>query len=666
MEEKNEEKKEVIVEGKSKFPIRYLLHLMPAVIAAFIIIAAIITNPLNLPQLLEIKAQEDTQEETQGKDRGKKSLKETEAPLEVADIAYTDGIYYGSGVGYAGKISVKVVVEDSKISQIELTEVEADDEAFVKKAKGVIEMIIATQMVEVDAVSGATYSSRGILEAVKNALFGEESQSAVEDKGNKTEEPEDVVGIGAPEGGYIDGTYYGEGRGFDGMIKVQVVIQDTQISEIEVVSYEGDGASYMESAKGVIAQVISTQSTSVDAVTGATYSSKGILQAINNALSQAIGDGSSSDGSEEEKPEEENGNKDRTPITPPSVSGKYKDGTYYGEGNGFAGKIKAEVVIAESKISSIELVEVEADNEPYISNAKGVIGMILQMQGTSVDVVTGATYSSNGIIEAVNAALRQALVSADEGETEVPKPEPETEEAKPPVNPVYPSEEYIDGKYEGTGEGFAGEIKVRVTIKKGRLEDIKVISIEADNEPFVTKAKAVIKTILALQRTDIDGITGATYSSEGIIEAVNSALSKAVKPKETDPLETETPETEIPEETETPEIQPSGADEVLRDGSYQIAVECEPDEEEDFMTYLLSLKVVIRDGRIAEITDVAGSGDDYISANTRFINKAVKGIVDTVINNQSIDGIDAVTGATCSSVAIIEAINQAIISAMQK
>lgn len=102
-----------------------------------------------------------------------------------------------------------------------------------------------------------------------------------------------------------------------------------------------------------------------------------------------------------------------TPETVGSVQepAAYKDGTYYGTGTGFAGNLKVEVVISGGKISNIQIVETN-DGSEYIQKASGVINQILGAQSTNgIDTVSGATFSSNGIIKAVRNALSQAAVT---------------------------------------------------------------------------------------------------------------------------------------------------------------------------------------------------------------------------------------------------------------
>ena len=84
--------------------------------------------------------------------------------------AVPDGEYEGKGVGYNGNIKVKVSVACGKITAIEILKTDDDEEYFYDAKKQVINAILEQQTTEVDAASGATSSSEGIMKAVKNAL----------------------------------------------------------------------------------------------------------------------------------------------------------------------------------------------------------------------------------------------------------------------------------------------------------------------------------------------------------------------------------------------------------------------------------------------------------------------------------------------------------------
>ena len=89
----------------------------------------------------------------------------------------------------------------------------------------------------------------------------------------------------AAAGQYTDGTYHGSGTGFrGGTTTVTVVVSGGKITEITVDSYEDDGPFFSRAYPAVTAEIIAAQSTDVDAVSGATYSSNGIMQAVADAL----------------------------------------------------------------------------------------------------------------------------------------------------------------------------------------------------------------------------------------------------------------------------------------------------------------------------------------------------------------------------------------------
>lgn len=83
---------------------------------------------------------------------------------------------------------------------------------------------------------------------------------------------------------------------------------------------------------------------------------------------------------------------------------------------------------------------------------------------------------------------------------------------------------YIDGTYTGTGQGFRGETKTEVTVENGNITDITIVSYEDDNEYFNRAKDAVISQIIENQDVKVDAVSGATFSSNGIMEAAADAL----------------------------------------------------------------------------------------------------------------------------------------------
>lgn len=90
--------------------------------------------------------------------------------VPVVQNKYKDGKFSGSAYGYDGNIYVTITINDDKITNIEATSDESDPWYFESCVQNVTSQIIASQSTSVDATSGATYSSEGIMAAVGQAL----------------------------------------------------------------------------------------------------------------------------------------------------------------------------------------------------------------------------------------------------------------------------------------------------------------------------------------------------------------------------------------------------------------------------------------------------------------------------------------------------------------
>ena len=216
------------------------------------------------------------------------SVYETESVQETDSGKYTDGVYTGSGDGYRGPITVRVTVENGSITDIEITS-SRDDSQYVSRAQdGIIPAILAAQSTDVSAVSGATFSSRGILRAVEDALSLEQPEqtetTAVEPTEPQTE-PQTETKMPSGVGSYTDGVYTGSGSGFRGTTTVQVTVENGAITDITVTSYDDDPQFFSRAKDSVIAAILSAQSVDVDTVSGATFSSNSIREAVADALS---------------------------------------------------------------------------------------------------------------------------------------------------------------------------------------------------------------------------------------------------------------------------------------------------------------------------------------------------------------------------------------------
>ena len=86
---------------------------------------------------------------------------------------------------------------------------------------------------------------------------------------------------------------------------------------------------------------------------------------------------------------------------------------------------------------------------------------------------------------------------------------------------------YKDGTYTGSAQGFGGAITVQVTLANDEITDIQVTSAPGEDSAYLSQGESVISSIISAQSTDVDTVSGATFSSTGIINAVVDALGKA-------------------------------------------------------------------------------------------------------------------------------------------
>lgn len=485
----------------------------------------------------------------------KKAKKANAGDIDLSKIK--DGTYEGQANGYRGLVKVSVTVKDHKITAIKVLS-NSDDAAFFSRASaGVIKSIIAKQSLKVDVVSGATYSSNGIIKAVKNALTGEEDKTTAKAAGASSAKSAGSVGKADESGTYKDGTFIGTASGYHGTVKVSVKIKKNKIKSIKVLENHDDAA-YFNRAKGILLPLmIKKQSTNVDAVSGATFSSNGIIKAVRNALSKAAVNESSNDNSDTDS----NGSTtkdEKKKDTTEKVTGTYKDGVYEGTGKGFRGNITVSVRIKHSKIVEIKLVKNEQDDPAYFNRAWAEIPYsIIAMQTANadkVDVVSGATYSSNGIMEAVRNALKKAIAKKDNTNSNTTDNNKNnsnnnnsnnnsSKDDNNKTDPVTPSEPSTDDEtiYTGSavcepdedGEDFdAYDLTLEVVVSSdGKVKGIQNIkwSDKSMQSWYKDAEKKIVPQLIANgldTSKNYDVVTGATCSSNALINAYKNAISK--------------------------------------------------------------------------------------------------------------------------------------------
>ena len=137
-----------------------------------------------------------------------------------------------------------------------------------------------------------------------------------------------------------------------------------------------------------------------------------------------------------------------------------------------------------------------------------ILGVLWQYQ--QVTLVRAAAVSQRkqeiAEVEAYNASVLQAQSAAQAEQTQ---------------------SGYRDGTYEGNAFGFSDVIRVSVTIQNGKMTDIAVLDASGEDKPYYKQALPLLDEMLDVQSAEVDTVSGATLTAEGLIGAVEDALGKA-------------------------------------------------------------------------------------------------------------------------------------------
>lgn len=298
----------------------------------------------------------------------------TEA-VASADVAqeqgrYADGVYTGSGTGFRGEVSSKVTVQNGKITDITILSYRDDSDYFGRAQSGVIGAILSSQTPQVNAVSGATFSSYGIMESVADALQLVEIKDAVAEQSESAEQNRS------------QGMKQREGEGF-----TMQPNGDSQNGERQ----HGDRSASENGTGGRGGHKHRTKN----------GGNPGNADQNRNSGRDRDQSGEPEQGTLTIDPETLPQETTETAEQPITVS----DGTYIGKGTGFRGETEVSVTVESGRITDITILSYR-DDERYFSRAENsMIEAILNNQSLRVNTVSGATFSSNGILEAVADAL---------------------------------------------------------------------------------------------------------------------------------------------------------------------------------------------------------------------------------------------------------------------
>ena len=290
-----------------------------------------------------------------------------------------------------------------------------------------------------------------------------------------------------------DGVYTGSGTGFNGPIEVEVTVEGGEITNVAVLSHsESEGISD-PAIEGIPADIVANNSTEVEVVSGATFTSDGIKAAVNDALNGEPGEGSVAvDPAGDEEDEEDAAEEIE------ASDAQYPDGTYEATVDGHNGPLTVVVTVEGNVITAVEVTEHEETEGLADPALEDVTAAIVARNATDVDVVSGATVTSEAIISAVEKALG--------------------------MGPKVKAAAYEDGVYEATVDGRNAPLTVVVTVEGNVITAVEVTEHEETEGLTDSALTDVPAAIVENDATDVEVVSGATLTSNAIMAAVDEAL----------------------------------------------------------------------------------------------------------------------------------------------
>lgn len=189
--------------------------------------------------------------------------------------------------------------------------------------------------------------------------------------------------------------------------------------------------------------------------------------------------------------------------------------------------------IAKLPQPGIELPLTAYGTVSFIHDWTGVAGLILvavhlALHAPWISAMTKKLFAAKrtrGVPKAAVALLAAALAVTGSPALQAHGPS----RATVPEGITYPAGTLKDGTYEGSATGYMPSLTVSVTVKNGRIQSVGVVR-HSEGARWYDAVISVLPTrIVKAQGTEVDGVSGATSTTHGILSAVENALAKAVK-----------------------------------------------------------------------------------------------------------------------------------------
>ena len=522
-----------------------------------------------------------------------------------------DGVFSSSEKGFRGPVYVEAAFDGAG----KVTYMKVGDEAFAEDiGAGVIEPDFMIQFIgkqmplevsDIDVIAGATISSTAVVKALNNAYaIASGAEIVVPETPTMPEKP-------------AEGVFSASADGFRGPVYVEAAFDaDNKVTYISV----GDDSFAEDIGMGVkepefmaqfIGKTAPMEVSDIDVITGATISSTAVVNGLNKAYN-------ASQGIVEEVVE----------IVMPE---KPAEGVFSASEKGFAGPVYTEAAFdADGKITYISVGDDQfAETEGFgakalvAENLHPFIGAQMPLNVEDVDALTGATFTKTAIVNSLNKAYK-----ASKGEVE-----------EEPVKQEAPAAAPAGETFGADAEGFQSTVHVEAAFDGDKITALTIGDKRFDETPgFGAKAlepevaEAFIGKTVPMKVEDIDVLTGATFTKTAVVEALNKAYTKYQAAQEA-PAEEPAAEA-VPENAVSASVQGFGG---------PVAISAAFDD-----AGKISYFKIVEEG----FAETPGLGAKALEEDfqKQFVGKQMP---------LSLGDIDAIAGATITSTAVVDALNQA-------
>ena len=176
------------------------------------------------------------------------------------------------------------------------------------------------------------------------------------------------------------------------------------------------------------------------------------------------------------------------------------------------------IIAAVVGYNSMQKKDTQAQESQEIAALTKRVEKLEEQNTEMLSALEEAAKNQEAAIAQAKSEAKDNAVKEDAGEADSTDAEEESDDSE---------NVYKDGTYTGSAQGFGGAITVQVTLSNDEITDIQVTSAPGEDSAYLSQGEGVISSIISAQSTDVDTVSGATFSSTGIINAVVDALGKA-------------------------------------------------------------------------------------------------------------------------------------------